>query len=129
MAERIDVAELNVQFAGDLRQLSNATKEAQKLINQGFDKIIEAADGVAESFDDIEEKGDDVKDSATELNSKIQLIERGYDQLKQTIAGAVDLGDGAEPDHGAKGWLADPLGDDVFLFLLLLFLRGGARTE
>lgn len=91
MTERIDVAQLNTQFVGDLRQLSSSVKDAQKLINQAFGQVIDAADQVADGFNEVEEESKNFQSSATELNSKIQLVERGYDMLKQTIAGAVDL--------------------------------------
>lgn len=91
MADKINVAELNVEFVGDVKQLASAVRGAQKAVDAAFGKVAKAADQVAGSFDAVDDKADDFKDSATELNQKIQLVERGYAQLKQTIAGAVDL--------------------------------------
>jgi hypothetical protein len=91
VAEKINVAELNVEFTGDTRELQKEVQKASTRVRDSLGRFAKAGDGVTKAFDDNEKAAKRFGLGAIDLNAKIQLVERGYAQLKQTIGGAIDL--------------------------------------
>lgn len=91
MADRIELAELNISFVGGTDDLQKGVQQAKAVVTASFNKITESGDKVERSTENVDKSFKKLDTSAVNLAARINIMERAYDQFKNVAQQGMAL--------------------------------------
>ncbi len=91
MADRIELAELNISFVGGTDDLQKGVQQAKAVVTASFNKISDSGDKVERSTKNVDESFKKLDTSAVNLAARINLMEKAYSQFTQVARQGLAL--------------------------------------